>query len=800
MPFSPDVLLDGRYEILRLLGTGGMGEVYQARDQRLGREVAIKVLPLHLAEDPEALKRFEWEARILAALSHPNLRALYDLGQVDGVHFAILELLEGETLRRRMETGALPMEEVFKVGSHMLDGLAAAHAKGIIHRDLKPENIFFTTDGNVKILDFGLARLAPGEGPGHLQSDHSLDTQPGLVLGTVGYMAPEQVRGRELDARCDLFAFGCLFFEMVMEHRPFGGASVPEVLASILRDPAPPLHGPPELRRFVERCLEKDPLNRISSAREAAQSMQEIRALLLGSGSLLRMTSPIPKLQAEDLPTQALPTFLAKEKAGSRRGRGGGLLSRWTAWWPFRSKRVDAIAVVPFENSSRDAEMDYLGEGLVEGLIERLSLVPGLRVAPWSAVVPLRKGGYDLRELGAQLGVQAILTGRLSYRGDELSVNAELLDVRTLSHLWGDHYLRPYAALMDIQLEIGTRVTERLKKRVTGEVRDKLAAVPSEDSEAFDLYLKGRHEWRSRTAEGLQRAVVSFQSSIERDPKFAPAYAGLADAYTLLSFLVGVIAPLDAMPQARAAAQRALELRPDLAEAHASLAMILESHDWDWQGAEREHRRALELAQDMPHLHHRYGLHLLYRGRFEEAAASFKEAARLDPLSPLFQVAKGLPAHFGRRSVEAITDFRHAVTLTPNFLIAHLMLGLALLERGKFEEAIAAFENGMDLAVTPDGLAMLGFALAKVGRNESANEILARLDELGTSRYVNDYGRALIHLALGDREQALAGLERAAEARCELLVYLGIDPRLDPIRAEPRFHDLMVRVGLAEPI
>jgi serine/threonine protein kinase/tetratricopeptide (TPR) repeat protein len=798
MPFSAGTRLDGRYEILRLLGTGGMGEVYQAMDTRLGREVAIKVLPQHLAEDSEALARFEWEARILAALSHPNLRALYDLGRGEGIHFAIMELLEGETLRRRLDSGLIPMEEALKVAGLLADGLAAAHAKGVVHRDFKPENIFFTTDGQVKILDFGLARLAPGEGPDHLQSGRLMDTQPGLVMGTVGYMAPEQVRGRELDARCDLFAFGCVLFEMLENRRPFMADTIPEVLASILRDPAPPAPGPPELKRFVARCLEKDPLNRIGSAREAAQSIREIRSLFSASGAVTHRTSPLPRMDSSsEVPTQALSTRASAASSLALR-RKKGLLERLTGWWPFKSGKVRAIAVLPFENSARDPEMEYLAEGLVEGLIERLSLVPGLRVAPWSAVLPLRGGGHDLRDVGEHLGVQAVLTGRVAHRGDELSVSAELLDVRTLSHLWGEHYQRAFSALMEVQRELCTRVAARLRMRVSGEVRERIVAAPSEDSEAFDLYLKGRHAWRSRSADGLQRAVASFQAALDRDPGFAPAYAGLADAYSLLSFLVGVIAPDDAMPQARAAAKRALELRPDLAEAHASMALILESYEWDWAGAAREHLRALELEPDNPNLQHRYGLHLLYRGRFAEAASRFQAARKLDPLSPLIQVAKGLPSHFARRPEEAVPVFRHAVTLTPNFLIGHLMLGLASLERSKLEEAIASFEKGLAIAETPDGLAMLGHALARAGRGEEARAVLERLDELAASRYVNDYGRALIHLGLGDREQALDGLERAVEARCELLVYLGIDPRLDPLRAEPRFHGMLARVGLTD--
>ena len=795
MPFAPGSKLDARYEILSLLGTGGMGEVYQARDLRLGREVAIKVLPQHLAGDPEALGRFEWEAKILAALSHPNLRALYDLGQDEGVNFAIMELLEGETLRRRMDAGDIALEEALKVAGLLADGLAAAHAKGIIHRDLKPENIFFTTDGQVKILDFGLARLAPGEDPDRFKTDHPLDTQPGLVLGTVGYMAPEQVRGREVDARCDLFALGCVIFEMLEGHRPFTGATVPETLASILRDPAPAVEGPPELRRFVARCLEKDPLNRVGSARELARSAREVQAALSGEAPSLKTgaSSRRPDTPSGDLPTQALsPRALASAALRKR-----GWLERLAAWRPFRSKRVDAIAVLPFENSSHDPEMEYLAEGLAEGLIERLSLVPGLRVSPWSAVRPFRGGAHDLRDLGSHLGVQAVLTGRVAQRGDELAVSAELLDVRTLSHLWGEHYSRAFAALMEVQRDLCAHIAGRLRLRVSGEVEARLAADPSRDSEAFDLYLKGRHAWRARSADGLQRAVAAFQAAIDRDPNFALAYAGLADAYTLLSFLVGVIAPEDAVPQARAAAEKALKLRPDLAEAHASLAMILESHDWDWEAAEAEHRKAVELDPENPNLQHRYGLHLLYRGRFEDAAARFKVAAKLDPLSPLLQVAKGLPLHFARKPQEAAAAFRQAVTLTPQFLIGHLMLGLSHVDSGKLEEAIASFEKGLAITETPDGLAMLGHALGQAGRAEEAREILAKLERMGAGRYVNDYGRALIHLALGEREAALTALEAAVAGRCELLAYLGIDPRLDPLRAEPRFHGMLAQVGLS---
>ena len=770
-----------------------MGEVYQAMDLRLGREVAIKVLPEHLASDADALERFELEAKILAALSHPNIRSLHDMGHGEGFHFAIMELLEGETLRRRMEGGPMDLPEILRVAELLADGLAAAHTKGIIHRDLKPENVFFTTDGQVKILDYGLARLTP-EGPSHLHSGRELDTLPGFVMGTAGYMAPEQVRGQVLDARCDIFAFGCVLFEMLMNRRPFIGDSVPEVLASLLKDPLPRVSAPPELRRLVESCLEKDRLRRMVSAREAAAAIRSLRALYPATGSVSPMTSPLQKMDP-NLPTQALPS-LNQGPRSSGRISWWGFWGRVAAFWPFRSETIHAIAVLPFENSSGDAETEYLADGMTEGLIERLALVPGLRVAPWSAVSRQRGRDIDLQALGRRLRVRVVLTGRVAHRGGLLAVSAELLEVRTLSHLWGEHYQRPSSGLMEVQSELCARIAERLRLRVSGEVRERIEAVPTEDPEAFRLYLKGRHAWRMRSAEALQRAVEAFQESLERDPEFALAYAGLADSYTLLSFLVGVVAPMDTMSQACAAVQRALELRPDLAEAHASMAMIHESFEWEWAEAERAHLRALELGPDNPNLHHRYGLHLLYRGRFDEAEARFKAAQKMDPLSPLIQVAQGLVAYFRREPHDAIQAFRQTVAFTPQFLIGHLMLGLALTQAGQTEEALLSFEKARAIEETPDGLAMMGHTLALAGRRDEALAVLERLKSLASTRYVNSYGPALIHLALGDREAALQGLERSTEAHCELMVYLGIDPRLDPLRGEPRFQALLQAVGL----
>ncbi|MBL0210492.1 MAG: protein kinase [Holophagaceae bacterium] len=801
-------LLDGRYSIVCPLGSGGMGEVYQAKDQRLGRDVAIKVLPEHLAQAPDALARFEWEARVLAALSHPNIRAIHDLSKDGELNFAVMEYLEGDTLRQRLEGQRLALDEVLGVATEIAEGLAAAHAKGVIHRDLKPENIFFAAGGPVKILDFGLARMEERLAAGRQLPVRPLETQPGLVMGTASYMAPEQVRGEVLDARCDVFAFGCLLHEMITGNRVFNGGTIAEIVASVLKDePAslsyPGSEIPPEVATLVEGCLEKDLWRRLQGMKEVAASLRAIRAGHTASGSHSGFHSGgLPSggsggNRAEDL-TRGIPSQPQQRVLTGEAAPGAGFGRRWwrglSRLWPFRSRAIRSLAVLPFINTSGDPGAEYLGDGIAETLIERLSRLPELRIASWSAVSRFKQADLDLPAVGRELQVRALLTGRVNHRGRELTVSAELVDSRDRSHLWGESYSRNFSDLLGLQQEISTRIAEKLRAKLSGEIQAQLAKAPTEDPEAFQLYLKGRHAWRKRTADALQKAVEHFQEAIDRDPNYALAYAGLADAYALLSFLVGVMAPLDALPRAKAAAERALDLDPGLADAYASMGMILESFEWDWTGAERCHRRALQLAPLNPNLHHRLGMHLLYRSRFDEAQDCFSKAQGLDPLAPLFHVGQGLPRYFQRNGEEAVREFKRATVLAPSFLIAHLMLGLALVQQGAFDEAILSFESANAIAQTPDGLAMLGHAHGRTGHRDEALDLLVRLKQMAATRYVSAYGLAVLHLGLGDRERALAHLELAVQQRCELLVYVGIDPRLDELRGDERFQGIQRRV------
>jgi serine/threonine protein kinase/Tfp pilus assembly protein PilF len=802
MPLEPGLCLDARYEIADLLGTGGMGEVYRAKDLKLGRTVALKVLPSMMALQDDSLARFRWEARVLASLSHPHIRAIHDLVEAGGLHFAVMEYLEGQTLRHRLESGPLRQAEALAVAADLAEGLAAAHAKGIIHRDLKPENVFFTTEGQVKILDFGLARREATAPPIQDDTDALLETQPGLIMGTVHYMAPEQIRSLPLDARADLFAFGCVLFEMLTGNRPFDGRTVGDIIAAVLKDaPAIPAPGPASgwpkgLTDLLWRCLSKDRETRIQTAAEIEAILRALR----GTGERGTVRGAVGGATDRDETTRALAVNLPEPLAGKRDAGAlppqpsGGLLARLGRLWPFRSREIDSLAVIPFENLSKDPSAEYLAEGLPEGLMERLAQMGGLRLAAFSAASRLRR--EDPVTLGERLGVRAVLMGKVHQRNGELVVSAELVDTRSGSHLWGATFQQPEAGLVDLQLDMGRRIVEALRGRISSGAKAVLAASPTADPEALRLVMRGRHAWRSRTEEGLRQAVTHFQAALALDEHFALAYAGLAEAYALLCFLVGVMAPVDALPKAEAAAHKALDLDPNLAEAHTSLAMVLESWRWDWPAAEAAHRRAIALERGNPNLHHRLGMHLLYRGRFKEARVAYSEALRLDPLSPLFQVGMALPAFFEGDAAGAAKSFHQVTVLAPAFPIAQVMLGLAREQAGEPAEAIAAFQAAHALSRSPDALSMEAHTCARLGDTDRARALLAELDALGRRRYVSPYMVAIVHQALGDTRRCLEILEAAEAARCELLVYAGIDPRLGSLRGEERFAALMARIGL----
>jgi serine/threonine protein kinase/tetratricopeptide (TPR) repeat protein len=755
MSLAPGTRL-GPYEILSPLGAGGMGEVYRARDTRLGREVAVKVLPEHLSRDADLVRRFEQEARAVAALSHPNILTLHDFGREADRLYAVTELLEGETLRTRLAHTAPAWPRAVEIAVAVADGLSAAHSRGIIHRDIKPENIFLTSDGRVKVLDFGLARWKPAASRQDETSAPTAagGTAPGYVMGTVGYMSPEQVRGDAADVPSDIFALGCVLYECVSGRKPFAGKTSAETMAAILRDPVPELSlaepaFPRELSRIVAHCLEKEPGERFQSARDLAFALR------------------------------AVQEGVAAPRTSSGRSR----------------RAIDSIAVLPLVNASGDADTEYLSDGITEAIIMRLSRLSGLRVMARSSVFRYKGPNVDPLEAGRALGVGAVVTGRVLQRGDNLVIKVELVDLADESQLWGEQYSRKMADALAIENEIAAQISENLRLKLTGEEKQNLARPATESTEAFRLHLQGRFYWNKRTEDGIRKGIDFFRRAIEADPEYSVAYAGLADSYAVLGFYT-IVAPAEAFPKAKAAAERALELDSKLAEARAPLAYAKHYYEWQFEEAEREYALAIAERPNYAGAHSYYANLLTSRGRFEEALEQFRLAHQLDPLSLIIQTATGWTYYYARRFEDATRVQRGTLEMDSTFAVAHRILGMALEKLGRFDEAIEEARRAADLSgggtlYTTD----LAHVLAAAGRHEDARKVVAQLEADSVNRYVGPYGLAATYLALGDRDRALSGLEEALRQRSHWLTFLDLDPDFDSLRDEPRFIEIAGRVG-----
>jgi serine/threonine-protein kinase len=748
----------GPYEVIALLGEGGMGEVYRGRDPRLGRDVAIKVLPSEASRDADATSRLDREARAIASLSHPNILAVHDAGQHDGAFYIVTELLEGKTLRALLQEAPMDWRRAAEIGAEIADGLAAAHTKGIVHRDLKPENIFITSDGRIKILDFGLAqtdpRLAQTEEI-NIPTSKWFQTDPGTVVGTLGYMSPEQLRGESVDPSADIFSLGCILFEMVTSRRVFHRDSGAATIAAILKDDVPrePLTGnvPPELQRIVEGCLEKTSALRFQSARDLSLTLRALSS----SGAM-----------EKDVVLRTL----------SRR----------------RSKAIDSIAVLPLRNASNDPNAEYLTEGITEGIINRLSALPKLKVMARSTVFRYQNRNVDPQTVGRELRVRAVVTGVVKVFADKLQIHAELVDANDGSQLWGETYNRELAHLATVQEDISRDIAEKLRTRLTGAEKKKLRKRTTSNSEAYQLYLKGRFHWNRRNEDGLRRGIQFFRQAIESDPSFASPYAGLADSFITLATNIP-LPPHETMPKAKAAATAAIEIDDGLAEAWASLGAIRWWYDRDWDGAEEAYRRAIELNSNYATAHDGYAMFLSARGRFDEAVEQISKASDLDPLSLIIAVHAGWPYYFARDFETAIRRFRKALELDENFIPAHGWLGMALGQQRRFEPAIDAFARALEVDRVPILLAMLAHTHAIAGRRDSALQILKSLEEEAKTRYISPYDIAVIHAGLGDVSQAVTHLQAALEDRSPWTVFLQLDPRLDPIRNDPRFDEIAAK-------
>jgi TolB-like protein/Tfp pilus assembly protein PilF len=733
----------GPYEILGQIGAGGMGEVYRAKDPRLGRDVAIKVLPASFSQDADRLRRFEQEARAAGVLNHPNITAVYDIGTHDGAPYVVQELLEGETLRAVLAGATLPPRKAIDYALQIAHGLAAAHEKGIVHRDLKPENLFVTKDGRIKILDFGLAKLihTEEESPITALPTETAGTEPGVVLGTLSYMSPEQVRGQPTDTRSDIFSFGAILYELLSGRRAFRGASAADTMSAILKEDPPDLSVtnqdlPPGLERTVRHCLEKSPEQRFQSARDLAfdlESLSDMRHVTAGRAA--RAASP-PRRRLLLLGAGVAVVLLAL----------GGI-----TWVRSRGNPIHSVAVLPFVNGSRDPDAEYLSDGITESVINSLSHLSQLRVTARSTAFRYKGRDVDPRKVGRDLGVGAIVSGNVSRRGDTLVIQADLMDVGNGSQLWGNHYNRKLSDILTVQEEIAREISEKLRLRLTGEEKEKLTKRYTANTEAYQLYLKGRYAWEKRSESGLQQSIEYFQQAIEKDPGYALAYAGLADSYAVLASY-SLMSPGEAFPRARAAARKALEIDDGLAQAHATLAMTLEFYDGDFPSSEAEYKKAIAIDGNYATAHHWYGLLLMTLGRFDEALTEMRRAAELDPFSAIIQANICRVFFTARQYDRAIEECRKA---NPNFGGAHYMLANAYLAKKMTREAIAEYQASADLVGrTPWGLVALTRVQALEGRRSEALRIIEEMKTLATSRYVSPALIAMGFQAIGDKDQA----------------------------------------------
>jgi len=808
MPLSAGDQL-GPYKILASIGAGGMGEVYRAQDAKLGRDVALKVLPAEMAHDPERLARFHREAKALAQLDHPNIVTIHSVEECNGVHFLTMQLVEGRSLDRVIPASGLPLEQIVEIARALGDALAVAHDKGIVHRDLKPGNVMVTNEGHVKVLDFGLAKDVRAANGGDLTLTSDSQTQIGVVMGTPAYMSPEQAAGRLLDHRTDIFSLGVVLHEMATGRRPFEGTSSAELVSAILRDTPPSVIDarpdlPSDLARIIRRCLEKDPSHRVQTARDVSNEFRDLARQT--SQKLAAATTSTSSSRAVPAADSGIPH--ADDVSGVKRHAialtiaaillvigfaGVGIYLKGP-----KAGQVDSIAVLPLENRSNDPEAEYISDGITESINNSLTRLPSLRVIPHSVASHYRGKSMDMRKVGDELRVQAVLTGSIAQRGDDLTVNVELDDVRNGKQLWGERYNRKLADLLAVQNEIAREVSQLLRSQLSAEDQQKLTKGSTDNPEAYQLYLKGKYYTNKLSKAGFSKGIEYFNQAIALDHQYGLAYSGLA--YNYINQDDWFMPPNEAGPKTREAAQKALAIDESDGGAHLSMAIVTHWYDWNWAAAESEFKRAIELNPNNWEAHTYYSWFLAPMGRNDQSIAEAKRAQQADPLSGFANFNVGGALVFARQWDPAIEQLHRAIEVDPTFWFSHCFLGRAYEQKGKLPEAIAEFQRALELEEDNAEIwSGLGHAYALSGKRSEAQKVLEHLKGVSAHSWVAPYNIAVIYAGLGEKEQAFAFLDQAYKDRSYYLpTYLATDARIDSLRSDPRFVELRKRVGLPE--